>query len=92
MALYKDLQWMEDELLEDEDLEEEEEEYEEEPPRRWRRKAPRPEPVSMADREAIYVEKKKKQRVKGVRRLKFLAFLEFLAIVIIAWGWIKWLY
>lgn len=86
MALYEDLQWMEDELLEDED------EYEEEPSRRWGRKPRREEPVSMADREAIYVEKKQKSREKGLWKFKFLAFLELLAILAIIWGWIKWLY
>ena len=90
------LQWLEDELLEEEiDEEEDEYEYEPEPPRKpWGRKARREphweEPVSMADREAVFVEKKKQE--KGIRRLKFLAFLEVLAILLIIWWWIKWLY
>jgi len=90
MALYEDLQWMEEELLEDEDFDEEDE-YEDESPRHRRgRKVRWEEPASMADREAIYIEKK--QREKGIRSLKFLAFLEVLAILAIIWGWIKWLY
>ena len=94
MALYEDLQWMEDELLEDEEFAEEE--YDEElPRRRWgrrkRRKERRAEVASMEGREAVYVDKKK-PREKGIRRLKFLAFLETIAILAVLWGWIKWLY
>lgn len=82
------LQWLEEELL---DEETDEEEYEDEPPRRrWGRKARRPEPETMAEREAVFVEKK--QREKGIRRLKFLAFLEVLGILAVIWWWIKWLY
>ena len=86
------LYWLEDELLEEE-LEEEETEEEEEvesPRRRRSRKARWEESSSMADREAIYIEKKKRE--KGIRRLKFLAFLEILAILLVLWWWIKWLY
>ena len=93
MALYEDLQWLEEELLEEE-LEEEEEAFEEDLPRRrvWksRRKECPEEPASMTDREAVYVEKKKRE--KGITGLKFLAFLEILAILAVIWGWIQWLY
>lgn len=92
------LQWLEEELLEEEfdedEFEEEEEEYEEPPKRRrWGRRArqaDRAEEASMAQRQAVFVEKKKRE--KGIRRLKFLAFLETLGILLIIWWWIKWLY
>ena len=89
------LHWLEDELLEEEfeeeEIEEEEEYEEEEPPRHRRaRKVRWEEPASMAEREAVFVEKKKQE--KGIRRLKFLAFLETLAILVVLWWWIKWLY
>ena len=83
-----DLQWLEDELLEAELAELlDEEEIEEEPrPRRTFRT----EPETMADREALFVERKKKK--KGLGKFKFLAFLEILAILAVIWWWIKWLY
>ena len=89
------LHWLEDELLEDEFDEEEAEEDEEDeleskPYRRRVRKVRWEEPASMAEREAVFVEKKKQE--KGIRRLKFLAFLEVLAILLVLWWWIKWLY
>ncbi len=70
-----DLQWLEDELLEDEEDQEPSE------------AAP---PDTMADRQAIYIERKK--RKKANKGLKFLAFLETLAILGLIWWWIKWLY
>jgi len=82
MALHNDLRWVDDELLE------EDEETEESRPRLFRRK----QAESYGEREAIYVEKKKRRQEKGIGRLKFLAFLEFLAILAIIWGWIQWLY
>ena len=96
MALFDDLQWMDDELTEDEDFDEEE--YEEVPLsrrelRRIRRQCRR-QTASMDDREAVFVEKKRQKdpREKGIGKFKFLAFLEFLAILAVIWGWIKWLY
>jgi len=88
-----DLDWMEDELLEDEESEDEEEDYEE-LPRRVRRRIRREEEHSMDDREAIFVEKKRRKdpREKGIGKFKFLAFMEILAILAVIWGWIKWLY
>ncbi len=68
-----ELQWLEDELLDDEG------ELESTAP-----------PETMEDRQAIYIEKRKKK--KANRGLKFLAFLEILAILGLIWGWIKWLY
>ena len=101
MAIYDDLQWLEDELLEEEDEEfleedEEEEEYEEDFSPRIRRGKKLPKAVFADERvldddDAVFVEKKKR-KVKGLRRLKFLAFLEFLAILAVLWWWIKWLY
>mgnify|MGYP003305971059 CR=1 FL=1 len=97
MALFEDLQWMEDELIEEDDFDEEEE-YEEQPlTRRERRRLRREEwkqTASMDYREAVFVEKKryKNPNEKGIGGLKFLAFLEFLAILAVIWGWIKWLY
>ena len=94
------LQWLEDELLEDEEEdfpeEDEEEEYEEDftpRPRRGRRmpKAVFADERTLDDDDAVFVEKKKR-KVKGLRRLKFLAFLEFLGILAVLWWWIKWLY
>ena len=80
----EELDWMEDELLE-------EEEYEEDAPRhRWGSRNRRAEPEG--EREAIYVESTKRKREKGIGKLKFLAFLEILAIAAVIWGWIKWLY
>ena len=91
------LQWLEEELLEeefDEDEFDEEEDYEEPPKRRrWgkpTRRADYGEEESMAQRQAVFVEKKKRE--KGIRRLKFLAFVELLGILLIIWWWIKWLY
>jgi len=46
------------------------------------------EPESMADRKAVYVEKRR----TGAGKFKFLAALEFLAILAVIWWWIKWLY
>ena len=66
-----ELQWLEDELLEDEDMET----YDSEP-------------ESMADRKAVYVEKRR----SGAGKFKFLAALELLAILAVIWWWIKWLY
>jgi len=94
------LQWLEDELLEEEIDEEEYEEDEEEeedyrPLIRRRQKTVRhavyADERDITDRDAIFVEKKKR-KVKGIRRLKFLAFLEFLGILAVLWWWIKWLY
>ena len=96
------LQWLEEELLEEEDVEfpeedeEEEEEYEEDFTPRIRRGKKMPKAVfaderTLGDEDAVFVEKKKR-KVKGLRRLKFLAFLEFLAILAVLWWWIKWLY
>ena len=78
------LQWLEEELAE-EDFEDEEES--EEAPRRrvW---LPQLDPDG--ERHAVYIEKKKQD--KAVKKLKFLAFLEILAILAVIWGWIKWLY
>ena len=94
------LQWLEDELLEDEEEdfpeEDEEEEYEEDFTPRTRRGRRMPKAVfaderALDDDDAVFVEKKKR-KVKGLRGLKFLAFLEFLAILAVLWWWIKWLY
>ena len=82
MALHNDLRWVDDELLE-------EEEAETSRPRLFRRTQ---KAESYGEREVIYVEKTKRKREKGIRRLKFLAFLEALAILAIIWGWIQWLY
>ena len=97
MAIYEDLQWLEEELLEDET---EEEEYEEEEDYRplTRRSAKKARHVVYADErkigedDAVFVEKKRKRKVKGLGRLKFLAFLEFVGILMVLWWWIKWLY
>ena len=96
MALFDDLQWMDDELTEDEDFDEEE--YEEEPLTRRElrriRRQQKQQTSSMDDREAVFVEKKRyvDPKQKGIPGLKFLAFLECLAILAVIWGWIKWLY
>ena len=66
-----ELQWLEDELMDEEDFAE-----------------AFSEPESMADRKAIFVEK----RPTGAGKFKFLAALEFLAILAVIWWWIKWLY
>ena len=66
-----ELQWLEDELMDEEDFVED-----------------FSEPESMADRKAIFVEK----RPTGAGKFKFLAALEFLAILAVIWWWIKWLY
>ena len=84
MSLFEDLQWMEEELLEEESSEEAEE-YEAPRGKVW---LPQLDPKG--ERDAIYVEKKKQD--KAVKKLKFLAFLEILAILAVIWGWIKWLY
>ncbi len=84
----EELDWLDEELLDLLAEDEEEEPEEAEPPRKIRRPAPPPE--TMADRQAVYVEKK--QRKKANRGLKFLAFCELLAILGLVWWWIKWLY
>ena len=66
-----ELQWLEDELMDEEDFAE-----------------AFSEPESMADRKAIFVEK----RPTGAGKFKFLAALELLAILAVIWWWIKWLY
>ena len=66
-----ELQWLEDELMDEDDFTED-----------------FSEPESMADRKAIFVEK----RPTGAGKFKFLAALEFLAILAVIWWWIKWLY
>ena len=66
-----ELQWLEDELLEEDDLAEDDSE-----------------PESMADRKAVYVEKRR----TGAGKFKFLAAVELLAILAVIWWWIKWLY
>ena len=96
------LRWLEDELLEEddgfseEDDGEEEEEYEEDFRPRIRRGKKMPKAVfaderTLRDEDAVFVEKKNR-KVKGLRRLKFLAFLEFIGILAVLWWWIKWLY
>ena len=94
------LRWLEDELLEEEDdfseAEEEEEEYEEDFTPRTRRGKKMPKAVFaderiLGDDDAVFVDKKRR-KVKGLRRLKFLAFLEFIGILTVLWWWIKWLY
>lgn len=77
-----DLQWLEDELLEDL-LKEAPEEA---PPVQQR--SFRPEPKTTADRKAVYVEKQR----TGIGKYKFLAAMELLAILAVIWWWIKWLY
>ncbi len=79
----QELDWLDDALLE---LTEEEKDPS---PRKIRRKTAPPS-HTMADRQAVYVEKKK--RKKANRGLKFLAFCELLAIAGLVWWWIKWLY
>ena len=74
-----DLQWLEDELL----VDLLKEEPEETPVR-----ISRPEKKTIADRQAVYVEKKK----TGTGKYKFLAAVELLAILAVIWWWIKWLY
>ena len=100
MAIFENLQWLEDELLENEAEEEyEEEEPEEEEvflrPRMWRgeriRHAVYADEAPMDDREAIFVEKHKRKGT-GHAGLKFLIFLEILGILAVVWWWIKWLY
>ena len=76
------LQWLEDELLED--LLKEEPEAE---PAVQQRPS-RPEKKTIADRQAVYVEKQR----TGTGKYKFLAALELLAILAVIWWWIKWLY
>ena len=66
-----ELQWLEDELMDEDDFTED-----------------FSEPESMADRKAIFVEK----RPTGAGKFKSLAALEFLAILAVIWWWIKWLY
>ena len=77
-----DLQWLEDELLEDLMKEEP---AEEEPPKE---RPFRSEKRTIADRQAVYVEKQR----TGTGKYKFLAALEMLAILAVIWWWIKWLY
>ena len=77
-----ELQWLEDELLEDLS----EEAPEEEPP--VQRRIRRTEKKTIADRQAVYVEKKR----TGTGKYKFLAAMELLAILAVIWWWIKWLY
>ena len=77
-----ELQWLEDELLEDLL----EEEPEEEPPKK--RRFVSSTPKTIADRQAVYVEKQR----TGTGKYKFLAALELLAILAVIWWWIKWLY
>ena len=93
------LQWLEEELLEEEDVEfpeedEEEEEYEEDFTPRIRRGKKMPKAVfaderTLGDEDAVFVEKEKG---KGTAGLKFLIFLEILGILTVIWWWIKWLY
>ena len=78
-----DLQWLEDELLVD--LLKEEPEAEQPP---VQQRSFRPEKKTIADRQAVYVEKKK----TGTGKYKFLAAVELLAILAVIWWWIKWLY
>ena len=77
-----DLQWLEDELLEDL-LKEEPVEEEAPKPRPFRS-----EKKTIADRQAVYVEKQR----TGTGKYKFLAAVEVLAILAVIWWWIKWLY
>ena len=77
-----DLQWLEDELLEDLLKEEP---VEEEPPKE---RPFRSEKKTIADRQAVYVEKQR----TGTGKYKFLAALEALGILAVIWWWIKWLY
>ena len=101
MAIFEDLQWLEDALLEEEKREAEEE-YEDETeeeillrPRMRRgkrlRQAVYADEEPMDGREAVFVEK---QKGKGSHNLglKFLIFLEILGILAVVWWWIKWLY
>ena len=90
------LHWLEEELWDEEAAEAEPEEEEEEEllrPRKRRgkrlRQAVYADEAPMDDRNAIFVEKKKR---KGPAGLKFLAFLEILGILAVIWWWIKWLY
>ena len=76
------LQWLEDELLEDLLKEEPEEEP------AVQKRLSRPERKTIADRQAVYVEKQR----TGTGKYKFLAALELLAILAVIWWWIKWLY
>ena len=102
MAIYHDLQWLEGELLEDLDQEElpdeEDEEPEEESFRPVTRRRSRPvrhavyaDERTLTDADAVFVEKKKR-KVKGLWKLKFLALLELVGILAVLWWWIKWLY
>ena len=77
-----DLQWLEDELLEDLLKEEPAEEA----PGKVR--SFRSEKKTIADRQAVYVEKQR----TGTGKYKFLAALEMIAILAVIWWWIKWLY
>ena len=77
-----ELDWLEDELLEDL-LKEEPEQT---PPVKQR--SVRKEKKTIADRQAIYVEKQR----TGTGKYKFLAAVELLAILAVIWWWIKWLY
>ena len=99
MAIFEELQWLEDELLEDEADEAYEEDAPEEDvflrPRMRRGKRLRhavyADETPMDDREAIFVEKKKRKGT-GHAGLKFLIFLEIVGILAVVWWWIKWLY
>ena len=89
------LRWLEEELMDGESEEEYEEPEEESPPRKRRKH--RPSKAIFADEREIDEEdavlvKKKKRKVKGLGRLKFLAFLEMLGILAVVWWWIKCLY
>ena len=102
MAIYEDLQWLEDELLEEEtdeeEFDEEDSEEEEDCQPLIRRRSRRSRAAVYADErqlgedDAVFVEKKKKRKVKGLRKLKFLALLELVGILAVLWWWIKWLY
>lgn len=74
-----ELQWLEDELLED---------LLREAPEEAPAVAAPPKRMTTADRKAVYVEKKR----TGTGKYKFLAALEVLAILAVIWWWIKWLY
>ena len=82
-----DLQWLEDELLDEELAELLAEKEEEKPARMFQKKKEKP---TMADRQAVYIEKKRNG--KGLGKYKFLAFVEILGILALIWWWIKWLY
>ncbi len=96
MGVFDALRQMDEELWEEE-TEEEEMEAEEEVFLRPRiRQGPRlrqavyADEESMDDREAVFIEEKRKGRGNG--GLKFLIFLELLGILAVIWWWIKWLY